>query len=151
MIGIVVLAAGAAKRFGACKLTLPIDGVPLVRRSLLAALGAAERVVVVSGAHRERVEACVSDLAIDRVFNANWADGMGASIACGISALATACDAAIIALADQVLIGTEQFKALIAAHARAPERIIAAQYNGVLGAPCLFPRAYFEKLAALHG
>jgi len=150
-LGIVVLAAGAASRFGACKLTVPIEGVPLVRRAALAALGVGAQVVVITGAHRNLVETCLADLPVQCAFNANWADGIGASIACGIETLATRCDAAIIALADQVLISTEQFNALIAAHTRAPARIIAAQYDGVLGAPCLFPRAYFEELTGLHG
>ena len=149
-VGIVVLAAGEAKRFGSAKLIVPIDGVPLVRRAALAALGVAARVVVVTGAHRESVESCIVDLAVARVFNANWEDGMGGSIACGIGAL-DHCDAAIIALADQALIGAEEFAALIDAHRLAPGRIIAAKFDDVLGPPCLFPRRYCAELAALHG
>lgn len=147
-IGIVVLAAGAATRFGASKLTVMIDGVPLVRRAALAALDVGTQVVVVTGAHGDAVEACVADLDVERVFNAGWAAGMGGSIARGISALRE-CDAAIIALADQALIGTEQFNALVAAHASSPQRIIAARFDDVLGPPCLFPRQYFRDLLKL--
>jgi molybdenum cofactor cytidylyltransferase len=150
-VGIVVLAAGAAMRFGASKLCMPMNGVPLIRRAVLAGLGTGAPVIVVTGAHRELVEPCIADLSVERVFNANWADGMGASIAGGIAALGESCNAAIIALADQAYIGTQEFKALIAAHASAPERIVAAQHSGVLGAPCLFPRAYFDELVALRG
>jgi molybdenum cofactor cytidylyltransferase len=149
-VGIVVLAAGEAKRFGSAKLVVPIDGVPLVRRAALAALDVVARVVVVTGAHREAVEACVADLAVERVFNAGWADGMGGSIACGIAALGD-CDAAIIALADQPLIGRNEFVELIAAHARAPGRIVAAQFDEVRGPPCLFPQQHFHELMKLHG
>ena len=149
-IGIVVLAAGAATRFGASKLTVMIDGVPLVRRAALAALAASAPVAVVTGAHRDAVEACVADLGVECVFNADWAAGMGGSIARGISALRE-CDAAIIALADQPLISRDEFAALIAAHARAPQRIIAAQFDGVLGPPCLCPQRYFAELSALSG
>ena len=149
-IGIIVLAAGEAKRFGSAKLVMPIDGVPLVRRAVLAALGTGAQVVVVTGAHRAAVDACITDLAAARVFNANWADGMGGSIACGIAALRS-CDATVIALADQALVGSGEFAALIAAHEHAPERIIAAQFDGVLGPPCLFPRRHFAELAALRG
>jgi len=56
-----------------------------------------------------------------------------------------------IALADQPLIGVAEFAQLIAAHGRAPARIIAAEYTGVLGPPCLFPRKYFGELAGLDG
>lgn len=150
-IGIIVLAAGAAKRFGSAKLVVPIDGVPLVRRAALAALGVGARVIVVTGAHRERVESCIADLRVERVFNANWRSGMGASIASGVAALDVRCEAAIIALADQLLVGTAEFEALIAAHARAPARIVAAQFGDVLGPPCLFPRPFFSELAGLRG
>lgn len=149
-IGIVVLAAGAAKRFGSAKLVVPIDGVPLVRRAALAALDVGTQVVVVTGAHRAAVEACVADLGVTRAFNADWEKGMGSSVACGIAALRD-CDAAIIALADQPLVARAEFAALIAAHARVPERIVAAQFDGVLGPPCLFPCHYFRELLELRG
>jgi len=150
-IGIVVLAAGAATRFGSSKLTVPIDGVPLVRRAALAALGASAHVVVITGAHRAAVESCIADLAVERVFNPGWADGIGGSIACGVAALSPSCDATIIALGDQALIGSDEFRALIAAHARAPGRIIAATYADVVGPPCLFPPAFFGELIELAG
>ena len=149
-IAIVILAAGAARRFGSAKLLTPIDGVPLARRAALAALDVAKQVVVVTGAHREPVEACIADLAVTLAFNADWQKGMGSSIARGVAVLRD-CDAAIIALADQPLIGSAEFAALIGAHARTPERIVAAQFDGVLGPPCLFPRAFFGELRALCG
>ena len=150
-IGIVVLAAGESQRFGSPKLVVPIDGVPLIRRVTLVALGASANVVVVCGAHREVIESHISDLSVARVFNRDWSSGMGSSIARGIAALSDVSEAAIILLADQALIGAKDFCALIAAHARAPDRIIAARYAGVLGPPCVFPRAYFAELAALRG
>jgi molybdenum cofactor cytidylyltransferase len=150
-VGIVLLAAGEAKRFGSSKLILPIDGVALVRRAVLAALVIDANVVVVIGAHRDSVESQVADLPIARVFNANWAAGMGGSIACGIAALPATSDAAIIALADQALVGAPEFGVLVAEHERAPERIIAAQYSGIVGPPCLFPRQFFADLSQLSG
>jgi molybdenum cofactor cytidylyltransferase len=149
-IAIVIVAAGEAKRFGSAKLVATIDGVPLVRRAALAALNVCAQVVVVTGAHRAVVEGCIADLAITRVFNANWAEGLGGSIARGIQAL-NSCDAAIIMLADQALIGAPELRRLIDAHAVEPQRIIAAQYANVLGPPCLFPHTYFPELAALRG
>jgi len=150
-ISIVVLAAGAARRFGEPKLIVPIAGVALIRRAVMAALASVAKVVVVTGAQREPIEAAIADLPVMRVFNPEWASGMGSSIACGIARLDSSTAAAIVSLADQALIGAAEFNRLIRAHARAPERIIAAQYSGVLGAPCLFPHAHFGELAALRG
>lgn len=150
-IAVVLLAAGASTRFGSPKLVVPIAGVPLVRRAALAALEIGADVVVVTGAHRALVEAQLADLHLRRMYNADWEDGMGRSIACGINALGNVCDAAIIALADQPRIGATELHALINAHAHAPKRIIAAQFDGVLCPPCLFPRRYFADLVALRG
>jgi molybdenum cofactor cytidylyltransferase len=152
-VGIVVLAAGTASRFGSAKQLAPIAGAPLVRRAAAAACGQAVHVVVVTGAHRAAVEACLDGLPVQRVFNADWESGMGSSIGCGILALAAiqSVDAAIIALADQVAIGSTAFAELVAEYASAPGCIIAAGYAGVIGPPCLFPRQHFDELAALRG
>jgi molybdenum cofactor cytidylyltransferase len=152
-IGIVVLAAGAASRFGSAKQLLQIDGAALVQRAACAARASAAHVVVVTGAHRAAVEACLAGLPIECVFNADWESGMGSSIGCGIRALAAmpAVDAAIIALADQAEIGSTAFADLAAKSAGAPMSIVAAGYAGIVGPPCLFPRRYFGELCALRG
>jgi molybdenum cofactor cytidylyltransferase len=150
-IAVIILAAGEAKRFGSAKLVTPIDGVPLVRRAVLAALNVCAHVVVVTGAHRAAVEASIADLPIERVFNAEWAEGLGGSIARGVAQLPPALEAAIILLADQPLIGAQELRQLIEAHAAAPEHIIAAQFSSALGPPCLFPLAYFSELVGLRG
>jgi molybdenum cofactor cytidylyltransferase len=149
-VAVVILAAGEARRFGSAKLVVPVDGVPLVRRAVLAALAVCTQVIVVTGAHREPVESCIADLAVERVFNAEWAEGLGGSIACGVAQLPSALGAAIILLADQPLIGASELRRLIDAHTSASERIIAAQFSGTLGSPCLFPRSYFAELTSLH-
>jgi len=150
-VGVIVLAAGEAKRFGSAKLATKVDGVALVRRAAMAALAVGTQVVVVIGAHREAVETCITDLAVERVFNAQWMQGMGGSIACGMAKLALTVDAVLVMLADQPLIGAAELRRLIDAHAAAPEHIIAAQFENVLGPPCLFPRHCFAELAVLQG
>jgi molybdenum cofactor cytidylyltransferase len=80
-IGIVVLAAGAASRFGSAKQPAQVDGAALVWRAASAACGSAAHVVVVTGAHRAAVEACLAGLPIECAFNADWESGMGRLIA----------------------------------------------------------------------
>lgn len=153
-IGIVVLAAGNASRFGAPKQQVPVEGVPLVRRAAEAAVNAGANVVVVTGAYRQPVEKLLSGLPVSLAFNPDWQLGMGGSIACGVRHLqkgADAVDAIIISLADQPMITTTELTQLIGAHRQTPGRIVAAKYDGVLGPPCLFPQAYFKDLADLHG
>jgi CTP:molybdopterin cytidylyltransferase MocA len=150
----IVLAAGEARRYGAPKQTLAIEGVPMVRRAALAARGAGMRVIVVTGAHRAEVEACLQGIDVACRFNASWRKGMGGSIAHGIGAVvrtmpeATAC---IVMLADQPGVTAADLGRFAAAARAAPRRIIAARYSGIIGAPCLFPRPCFAELAALSG
>lgn len=153
-INVVLLAAGSASRFGGAKQSALIDGVAMVRRTAQAALDSGAGVIVVTGAHADAVTSALAGLAVERVHNDNWDAGMGGSIACGIAHVmrtAPRATATIVALADQPTIGPAQLRKLIDASRRAPDRIVAAKFADVLGPPCLFPRRYFEDLAALSG
>jgi molybdenum cofactor cytidylyltransferase len=150
-VHIILLAAGSASRFGGAKQAAPIDGVAMVRRAAQSAIATGAEVIVVTGAHLEAVHAAVEGLPLTLVHNADWQAGMGGSIACGVRALPPQTDAAIIALADQPLVGTAQLRQLIDDPRRDTDRIIAAQHGETLGPPCLFPRRYFDELAGLSG
>ncbi|MFC4761933.1 nucleotidyltransferase family protein [Dyella koreensis] len=154
-IGAVVLAAGQASRFGSAKQTLPIKGVPMVRRVAMTALEAAlSPVVVVTGAYNEEVAHSLDGLAVHLADNPDWSSGMGTSLAFGV-AVATAREASLhavlVMLADQPAITAADLRGMLDAHASAPERILAARYEGHLGPPCIFPRAIFEELTTLGG
>ena len=83
MIGAVVLAAGAATRFGAPKQKLLLPAVLEHVRGL-------DEVVVVSGAYElEGAIRC-----------ADWERGPGASLRCGLEALGADVEAAVVVLAD---------------------------------------------------
>ena len=153
-IGAIVLAAGAATRYGAPKLALPLAGAPLVRRMALAALAVSRHVVVVTGAHCEEIEPLIADLPVTRAYNPDWVLGMSHSIAHGVvrlCAIAPDVSGALVLLADQVQIGAPELRRLLLDHAAEPRAIVAANYGGEAGAPCLFPRSYFDKLMQLKG
>lgn len=154
-IGAVVLAAGQASRFGSAKQTLPIKGVPMVRRVAMTALEAGlSPVVVVTGAHNEEVVRSLDGLAVHLAHNPDWSSGMGTSLAFGVAA-ATAREASLqavlVLLADQPAITAADLCGMLDTRASAPERILAARYEGHLGPPCIFPRAIFEELTTLGG
>lgn len=153
-VGVIVLAAGAATRFGGAKLAMPFGGTNLLRRATSAALDVSGHVIVVTGAHCEAIEPLVADLPVTLAYNPDWVLGMSQSIAHGIvrlCAVAPEVSCAVVMLADQVRVGSEELRQLLAAHAAAPDKIIAANYAGESGAPCLFPRPYFDKLMQLQG
>jgi len=119
-----------------------------------AALEVSANVIVVTGAHCEAIEPLVADLPVTLAYNPDWVLGMSQSIAHGIvrlCAIAPGVSCALVMLADQIRVGTQELRQLLAAHAAAPDRIIAANYAGESGAPCVFPRLYFDKLMQLQG
>lgn len=96
----IVLAAGAASRFGGGKLTALWRGEPLVRHAVRAALETnVKDVVLVVGAGADEVRQAVAPLSDPRltiVEAADWADGLSASLRTGLSKLPA--DAAAVAV-----------------------------------------------------
>src|SRR5215213_5281832 len=88
MLAAVVLAAGAAERFGSPKQRLLLPAVlPRVRD------GGIEQIVVVAGAYELELEA-------PTVRCPDWQRGPGASLRCGLAALSADTEAAVVVLAD---------------------------------------------------
>ncbi len=162
-VGAVVLAAGSSRRAGPInKLLHPIDGAPMVRHAVRAALDAeVEPVLVVLGHEAERVRAALADLPVRFVHNAEHAAGMGRSIACGIAALAERTaeppvDAALVMLGDMPYVRAEDIARIVAAHRASTRHLIAAPEAGEgaarrRGNPVLWPRRYFAALQRLEG
>lgn len=88
----VLLAAGSSSRFGAeNKLLAQVDGQPLVARTasrLLATNVSVVVAVVAAGADGEAVAAALNGYPVQIAVNPHASRGIGASIACGASALA---------------------------------------------------------------
>jgi molybdenum cofactor cytidylyltransferase len=144
----VVLAAGGSRRLGEPKQLLRLAGQTLVRRAVLAALGSkAERVLVVTGAHAERIEAALAGLAVECVRCVRWEAGLAASLHAGVSA---ALASVLLLLADQPAAGAPLLDALIAKHA-AGAPIAASQYADEPGVPAVFAPRFARELLALEG
>lgn len=154
---IVVLAAGTSSRMqGSDKLTRKIDGTALLRRTVLAALGAqsaAQVCVVLGGPYEAARRAALDGLAV-QIINAPEADeGMAGSIRAAMSAIDADTDAVMLALADMPEIGAAHFDKLIGAFA--PEQgqtlVRATAADGTPGHPVIFGRRFFEGLRGLSG
>lgn len=104
----IVLAAGAARRYGSPKQLVDWRGEPLVLAAVDAALAApVDRVIVVLGAHAPAVEAAIKTRACARlhwVVAADWQDGLSASLRAGIDRLPRESRGALIFLGDMPLI-----------------------------------------------
>jgi molybdenum cofactor cytidylyltransferase len=154
-IGIVLLAAGASARLGQPKQLLTIDNTTLVRKSVEVALGAGfVPIVVVLGAHKDKVLPHISDLPIEVVGNEFWQEGMGSSIKVGVQRLLTLTPkikAAILMLCDQPFVDISLLHRLAHTYQTSGKPIIASQYGNVIGVPALFDQQFFFHLTSLQG
>jgi CTP:molybdopterin cytidylyltransferase MocA len=139
----ILLAAGDGSRLGQPKATVELAGSTLAERGVaLLRDGGADPVIVVTGAIPVELPGVVS------VHNPDWMSGMGSSLATGLRALEGGAAAAVIALADQPLIGAEAVRRLIAAHAGGATVAVAA-YDGKPRNPVLIDRVHWPAVIAL--
>jgi CTP:molybdopterin cytidylyltransferase MocA len=149
---VIVLAAGAATRFGSAKQLASVNGQPMLRTVLGRAIDVAGgSVSVVLGAHAAEIAPLLGRMPVNVVLNHQWSEGLASSIRAGIGQLAGSCSAAMLVLADQASVGVADLQRLIDAWRRAPLCIVAAQYAGGVGAPVIFPRSDFRSLLELRG
>ena len=149
-IGAVLLAAGSGSRMGhRPKCLLELDGVPLIRRQLIALSGAGvDEVVVVLGHHAAAIEALVQRFPVTVVHNPQPDHGQVSSQRLGLAALGSQLDAVIVALADQPLIHAQDITALIAAYKSRAEgvQVVYPCVGGERGNPVIFSAAVREEI-----
>ena len=153
----ILLCAGRATRFGGAKLLAPLArdargapaGTPVAVAAamhLAAALPSSLAVVRVDDAElSDRLH--IAGLRVVRCANAG--DGMGASLACGVTGAPEA-GAWIVALGDMPWIAPATVTAVAAALAAGAE-IAAPSFRGARGHPVGFSRRHYAALAALSG
>ena len=156
MIGGIVLAAGAGRRFGAAKQLAQLDGRPLLEHALIAmaaapALGSG---VVVLGCDADRVLATTALHGVRPVISEQWRDGQAASLRAGLAALREQADgelqAVVVTLGDQPRIDPRAIESVVGA--RGPDAdAVRATYAGRAGHPVLLERGLFDSVAALRG
>ena len=149
---IIVLAAGAATRFGRPKQLAVLDGRPLLMHVVGRALEVAGNAVsVVIGAHAASIAPMLNRCNASVIVNRGWEEGMASSIRLAVQRLPGACDGAMLLLADQLGVTAADLQHLADLWHRQPGSIVAARYGGGLGVPAIFPRALFGELLELRG
>jgi CTP:molybdopterin cytidylyltransferase MocA len=139
----VLLAAGDGSRLGQPKALVRLGGQSLAARGVaLLRDGGAEPVIVVTGA------APVDVPGARAVHNPDWQTGMGSSLAAGLAAIPGGCAAAVIALADQPLVGPAAVRRLIAAF-RAGASVAVAGYAGEPRNPVLIASEHWPEAIRL--
>jgi molybdenum cofactor cytidylyltransferase len=154
-IALLILAAGASTRMGTPKQLLPIQGKSLIRRlGEMAIASQAHPVVVILGAYAEQIQVELNDLSLHVIHNAEWAEGMGTSVRCGMQFLETLpkpIEAVILTVCDQPFLSTAVINQLLTVYQSQNHAIIASEYAATVGVPALFSRQFFPILRALNG
>ena len=166
----VLLAAGGGSRLGHPKALVVVGGQSMARRGVtLLRDGGTNPVIVVTGATGPDAvvtgpeagligpEAGVTgpdtgpddrERAVISVHNPDWSAGMGSSVAVGLGAVPDECSAAVLALADQPLVGPQAVRRLLAAHA-AGASVAVACYDGRPRNPVLISREHWPAVIEL--
>lgn len=145
-----VLAAGAGRRFGGRKLLAPWRGRPLIEWSVAAAIASGvDGVTVVLGCDADELETFLPP-SVDTVFCDDWAEGIAASLRCGVAALPAATTALAIFLGDMPEVPSALARELLdAVKAGAPAA--AASFEGIPAHPVAIGFASFAMLRTLRG
>jgi molybdenum cofactor cytidylyltransferase len=145
----ILLAAGESRRMGFPKALLEIEGRTFVAHTSSAMLAAVERLIIVLGAHADRVRAGIPpDERIAIMENRDYGRGQLSSIKAGLTAVSANASAALIHLTDHPLAKPETFSRLIEEHRRSGMPIAIARHDGRRGHPVLFARPLFRELIA---
>ena len=154
-IAVIVLAAGQSRRMGRRnKLLEPVDGEPMVRHAVRAAVAAAggRPVVVVTGHERAAVEESLAGFDVAFAHNPDYGAGLSTSLARGVAALPGSVDAAIVCLADMPGVRAEHLERLRNAFdPGAGSAICVATRRGKRGNPVLFGSRFFAEMCDVEG
>jgi CTP:molybdopterin cytidylyltransferase MocA len=138
-VAAVVLAAGAATRFGGPKQRLLL---PRVLEAL--ATSPVDEIVVVEGAYQVGANSPKDGVRV--VQCAAWERGPGASLRCGLEALDEEVDAAVVVLADGPRLSPTAVARVIESWRADGGLVVAASYAGVRGHPLLVARGAWSEI-----
>ena len=153
---LLMLAAGQSKRFGGIKQLADIGGQPMICHCLSQYrrgekwLNGISNGCVVLGSNAALITQVLPNNVNKYVVDL-WLNGMGYVLAQSIHNVAVDTSHVLIGLADQVAISQSMIIHLLDESKNHQGQIIAAQYNGGLGAPVIFPKDYFCELRQLTG
>jgi molybdenum cofactor cytidylyltransferase len=148
--GVLLLAAGASRRFGSDKRMARLRGGSTLLEASVAAARAAGLPVRVCLAAADRDGGLASSMAgqAEVVCCATAAEGMGATLSEAVAGL-PAWDVLLLALADMPLIRADSYRAVHAA--ASSQRIVVPVHAGRDGHPVAFGSAYFPALMQCRG
>ncbi len=138
---------------GRDKLMEDVDGMPLLRRTVLRAQATGEAIVVTLPPATHPRYTALKGLDVLKVPVTDAALGLSASLRAGLGALPAGCVAVMVMLADMPDLTTDDLNTIMQAVDLKSETLIwrATTYDGAAGHPTVFHASLFSELMALEG
>lgn len=147
----VVLGAGASRRLGRPKQTLPFGGRNLLSHVVAdVEASSLDRVVVVVGGEADAARATLVRVRAEVVTNDDNGEGCATSLQAGLDA-AGHCDAIVMLLGDMPGVTADVIDQVIGVWSRRRTWAALTEYRDGLGHPFVFSAAAFDTLRGLHG
>ena len=154
-VAAIVLAAGSASRMGMQKQLLRLGEKTLLEHTLanLRAAKHVDEIVVVLGAAADEIRPLVGarDRRTKVVVNEAFAAGMGRSLQCGLQALDSRTEAALVVLADMPLVKAETLDRMVEEYREHRPQILIPLFRGFRGNPVLLDKSVFPEIRGLKG
>jgi molybdenum cofactor cytidylyltransferase len=133
------------------KLSLLVDGVPLLRRTaVILSEARLQEIVVVLGHEAEQAEQMLTGLPVRIVHNADYRDGQMTSVHCGLEALESRSAGVMVCLSDQPLLTTADIDHIAGAFvADCPRSVLVPTWQGRRGNPIVL--AWAHRAEVLSG
>jgi len=149
-----ILAAGSSKRMGKAKLLLKHRGQTLIEKCLNTVLAIENNdVYVITGAYHDEMKTVLAQYEdIKIIYNPQYQDGMGSSIACAAKTLINKeYHGMLLVLPDQIMVETQNLRELLQLAILHPKSIIFSDYGKTSGPPTFFPQECVLSLRELKG
>lgn len=151
MIWAVILAAGESKRMGRPKLLLPYRKSTIIETVVENVIASkVNQTLVVLGDRAPEIKKKIRRFPVRTTFNSRYRQGMLSSVLRGMDVLPSACEAAVIVLADQPCIQAAAIDFLIEAFGRVKKGIVVPVYRKKRGHPFLISLKYRKEMKLIH-
>ena len=151
MIWGMILAAGESKRMGKPKLLLPFGEKTIIERVIDSVIQSKlDDVLVVLGAHREKIEKKIKDFSIKIVVNPDFKNDMLSSVQCGFRALPEDVEASLVILGDQPEISSALINKIVEAYKKSKKGIVLPVFRKNRGHPVLIDMKYQGEIEDLN-
>ncbi len=147
-LSVVILAAGGSSRVGVSKQMMKYKEKTLLSLACETALLLSPHVTVITGANHHIIEANVSSLGIDKLYNENWSSGIASSISLAFKHEFNS-DRVLLMYCHQPLIPFAHYQTLSAKSVEQHEKIIATEFNNHYDLPAIIPHHLFYEFTTL--